>query len=259
MIVGADHSRLSKRHGATSINQFKEEGYLPSAMLNHLALLSWSPGDDKEKLTVKELTDKFSFKRVSSSPAVFDRKKLDWLNSLYIREISAPQFVEHMIPFLLGAGCINTPVSDEIMDWLKDISQVVKTDLTTFKDVSEHMNALSVYEPEKIASDSEEARILSENGVADFLLALRDEARKDKAVSNEKYREMVMRLMARTERKGKAFFQPIRVALTGRLSGMELDFFVPLVEKGSLLDLPKKIPSCSERLDILFKRFYKNE
>ena len=259
MIVGADHSRLSKRHGATSINQFKEEGYLPSAMLNHLALLSWSPGDDKEKLTVKELTDKFSFKRVSSSPAVFDRKKLDWLNSLYIREISAPQFVEHMIPFLLGAGCINTPVSDEIMDWLKDISQVVKTDLTTFKDVSEHMNALSVYEPEKIASDSEEARILSENGVADFLLALRDEARKDKAVSNEKYREMVMRLMARTERKGKAFFQPMRVALTGRLSGMELDFFVPLVEKGSLLDLPKKIPSCSERLDILFKRFYKSE
>lgn len=256
MIVGPDHARLSKRHGATSINQFREEGYLPEAMLNHLALLSWSPGNNQEKLSVKELIDKFSFKRVSSSPAVFDRKKLDWLNSQYIREIGKERLADGIKPFLQNAGYLSEDVTAEISAWLADFAQAVKTDITTFRDSERLMESLVVYEPHNIPPESEEAKILQEEGVREFLGIVREELKAGKLDSNEKYREFIMRLMSKVERKGKALFQPIRVALTGRLSGLELDFFVPLVEKGSGLNLSKKIYSCTERLDILFETFY---
>jgi nondiscriminating glutamyl-tRNA synthetase len=256
MIVGPDHARLSKRHGATSINQFREEGYLPEAMLNHLALLSWSPGNNQEKLSVKELIDKFSFKRVSSSPAVFDRKKLDWLNSQYIREIGKERLAEGIKPFLQNAGYLSEDVTAEISDWLADFANAVKTDITTFRDSERLMESLVVYEPQNIPPESEEAKILLEAGVQEFLGIVHEDLRVGKLDSNERYREFIMRLMGKVERKGKALFQPIRVALTGRLSGMELDFFVPLVEKGSGLGFPKKIYSCAERLDILFETFY---
>jgi nondiscriminating glutamyl-tRNA synthetase len=257
MIVGPDHSRLSKRHGATSINQFKEEGYIPQAMLNHLALLSWSPGDDKEKLSVKELIDKFSYKRVSSSPAVFDRKKLDWLNSQYIREMQPEEIVDGILSHLKEAGYLNEGESKDVFEWLSDFATAVKTDLITFKDAPKLMETLLVYDPEKLAPESEETVILTEPGVKEFLETVKEEILIERVVTKDDYRDFITRLMSKTERKGKALFQPIRIALTGRLSGMELDHFIPLSEKGSSLDLPKKILGCSARLDILFNSFYK--
>jgi len=256
MIVGPDHSRLSKRHGATSINQFREEGYLPEAMLNHLALLSWSPGNDQEKLSVKELVDKFSFKRVSSSPAVFDRKKLDWLNSQYIHEMQPERLADCITPFLHEAGYISGEISNAASTWLVDFANAVKTDIATFRESQRLMDSLIVYEPQNILPDSEEARILMEPGVREFLETARKEITQERPVSKEKYREFISRLMSKVERKGKALFQPIRVALTGRLSGLELDLFVPLIERGSDLNLPEKILSSAERLDILFGSFY---
>lgn len=256
MIVGADHARLSKRHGATSINQFREEGYIPEAMLNHLSLLSWSPGDDREKLSIKELSDKFSFKRVSSSPAVFDRKKLDWLNSQYLKEMPAEKIVDGIVPYLKETGYLNEEISDVIDIWLNNFAVAVRTDLVTFKDAPRLMEALLVYEPDKIISGSGEEAVLMEPGVREFLEIVRKEIGNEKLIDKDKYHNLISQLMGKVERKGKALFQPIRIALTGKLSGMELDFFIPLAEKGSLLELPKKILGCRERLDLLFDKYY---
>ena len=88
LILAPDGSKLSKRHGATSIGDFQGPGLPSGAMVNYLALLSWHPADEREKFTLAELVEEFDIERVSKSPAIFDLHKLNWLNGLYIRELA---------------------------------------------------------------------------------------------------------------------------------------------------------------------------
>jgi nondiscriminating glutamyl-tRNA synthetase len=100
LILAPDGSKLSKRHGATSIGDFKGLGYLPAAIVNYLALLSWHPADEREKFSLDELIAEFELGRVSKSPAIFDIQKLNWLNGLYIRELSSAELFLRVAPYL---------------------------------------------------------------------------------------------------------------------------------------------------------------
>lgn len=100
IILGADKQRLSKRHGATGILEFKEEGFLPPAMMNFLALCGWSPGDDREIMSREELIQAFSLDGIQKSPAVFDHEKLKWMNGHYIRELPLDEFAALCKPYL---------------------------------------------------------------------------------------------------------------------------------------------------------------
>jgi glutamyl-tRNA synthetase len=94
LILGADKSRLSKRHGATDVNMYRTEGFLPEAFRNFLALLGWSPGGDEEFIRTKELIEKFSLAGVSRTNAVFDRPKLEWFNTQYLQKLP----IEELLP-----------------------------------------------------------------------------------------------------------------------------------------------------------------
>lgn len=98
-ILGTDGKKLSKRRGAKSVLDFKSEGYLPEALLNYLMLLGWSPKDDREILSREEIVDAFSFEKVNTAPAIFDQKKLEWMNSEYIRSLSDEQLLKKLIGF----------------------------------------------------------------------------------------------------------------------------------------------------------------
>ena len=100
MILGPDRSKLSKRHGATSIGDFRELGYLPEAMLNFLALLGWSLDETAELFSQEELVKDFSLERVGLNPAIFNREKLDWMNGVYIRKLAPEDFARRILPFL---------------------------------------------------------------------------------------------------------------------------------------------------------------
>ncbi len=100
MILGPDRSKLSKRHGATTTAEYKEQGYLPQAMINFLALLGWSLDDKTELLSREELIKHFSLGRVSKTAAVFDKRKLEWMNGVYVRQLSAEEFAQRAAPFL---------------------------------------------------------------------------------------------------------------------------------------------------------------
>ena len=102
MILGPDRSKLSKRHGATSIGDFREQGYLPEAMLNFLALLGWSLDETAELFSQEELVKDFSLDRVGLNPAIFNREKLDWMNGVYIRKLAPDDFARRILPFLEG-------------------------------------------------------------------------------------------------------------------------------------------------------------
>jgi glutamyl-tRNA synthetase len=114
LILGEDRKRLSKRHGATSVGEYRQQGYLPEAMVNFLALLGWSPGDDRELMTIEELTASFTLEGISGGNAIFNGEKLDWMNGQYIARLPVRELAAAVLPLLAGAGLAAHPlVQDE--------------------------------------------------------------------------------------------------------------------------------------------------
>lgn len=106
LVLGQDRSKLSKRHGATFIPEYEEQGYLPEAMVNFLVLLGWSPDSDKEIFSLEDLKNEFSVNQIQKSPAVFNLQKLDWLNGYYIRKKPLSELTQLCLPYLVKAGLI---------------------------------------------------------------------------------------------------------------------------------------------------------
>ena len=136
LILAPDGSKLSKRHGATSIGDFRSLGYLPAALVNYLALLSWHPADEREKFSLAELIDEFDMGRVSKSPAIFDVQKLNWLNGLYIRELAPAELWGLIEPYLREAGMEFAPVQREV------VAEAVRANLVVLGDAPQYARAL---------------------------------------------------------------------------------------------------------------------
>ncbi|MDP8215941.1 MAG: glutamate--tRNA ligase [Candidatus Kaelpia imicola] len=107
LILGEDRTRLSKRHGAVSVAAYREEGFLPQALLNFLALLGWSPGDNREILSKKELINLFSFERINKSNALFDVGKLKWMNKKYLKQVKDSDYHDALIKFIQRENLLN--------------------------------------------------------------------------------------------------------------------------------------------------------
>jgi glutamyl-tRNA synthetase len=137
LVLGPDGKKLGKRHGATSVDEFRRQGYLPDALFNFLALLGWAPGegDEQEIFTRQELIDKFDVHRINLSPAVFSYDKLDWMNGAYIRQMDPSELLDWLIPFWTDAGLIRSPVPDELLPTLRLLVPLVQERLKTLRDV----------------------------------------------------------------------------------------------------------------------------
>jgi glutamyl-tRNA synthetase len=139
LVNGPDGKKLSKRHGATSITQFRQQGYLPEALLNFLALLGWAPGEGEEQeiFTREELIERFDLFRVNRAPAVFAYDKLDWMNGVYIRNLSQEALLERLLPFWQEAGCVPDPCPKEMREKLRQIVPLVQERLKRLEEVVE--------------------------------------------------------------------------------------------------------------------------
>ncbi len=135
-VLGPDRKPLSKRHGSTSVQAFREHGYLPEALVNYLALLGWSPGDDREVLDRDELIAAFDLARVSSNPAAFDTEKLTWLNNRYIQSLDDDDLAARCVHFLVEAGVGVDPVL------LREAMPLVKERMKTLAEVVELLRFL---------------------------------------------------------------------------------------------------------------------
>jgi glutamyl-tRNA synthetase len=135
MLLGTDRSKLSKRHGSVSIMEYKEQGYLPEAMVNFLSLLGWSLDGQTELLSVKEIIKNFSLTRVNQTGAIFNIEKLDWMNGVYIRNLSVDDLAHRLIPFL-EKGLpeeVKRPVS---LDYVKQITPLVQERVKRLDEIS---------------------------------------------------------------------------------------------------------------------------
>jgi glutamyl-tRNA synthetase len=135
MVLGPDGQKLSKRHGATRVVEFKERGYLPEAVLNYIALLGWSFDDSREFFTLKELQELFSLDRLNKAPAVFDYKKLDWFNGMYIRKASPDRLAELLTPYLQRRGWISEKPTGDEHRRVQALVPLVQERLTVLSDV----------------------------------------------------------------------------------------------------------------------------
>jgi glutamyl-tRNA synthetase len=212
LILGQDRSKLSKRHGATSVSQFAEEGYLADAMVNYLTLLGWSSPDGFEVFGRDYAIQTFSLDRVNSAPAVFDPQKLDWVNAQYIHDMSAAQLRP------LVAKFFDAP-------WLEEAIDVVKKSVQRLTQFAEAMRFVREYAPPA--------------GVdAAFAKTLADDLRTHGTpVDDAGYQQLVERLKQSTGLKGKNLFMPLRLAITGLDHGPELVKVIPLLQRASEMDV----------------------
>ncbi|TSC56595.1 MAG: glutamyl-tRNA synthetase [Parcubacteria group bacterium Greene0714_21] len=139
LVLGGDRTKLSKRHGDNSVTQFRIQGYLPEAIVNFLVLLGWNPGDNRELFTLEELVKEFSLERVHKGGAVFNPKRLDWINGSYIRKKSLKELAEFCKPYLESAGFdVDLPLLEKVVslyqERLKKLSEIVGFADFFFKD-----------------------------------------------------------------------------------------------------------------------------
>lgn len=132
LIMGQDRARLSKRHGATAITYYKKEGYLPQALINFLALLGWSPGEDQEIVDLDEVISKFSLERVRKTASIFDLDKLQWMNHQYIKKMELDELTELLIPILMSRGWIGTGYD---RTFLKKVAGLFQSRMKTLEDI----------------------------------------------------------------------------------------------------------------------------
>ncbi len=135
LILGEDKSKLSKRHGAVSVVDYAEKGFLPEAMFNFLALLGWSPGSTEEILSREEIISRFSLEACGSSPSVFDMAKAEWMNSEYMKTMPGEQLARRLLPLLQKEGLFEENPTEERLTWLAQVADLMKERaplLTTF-------------------------------------------------------------------------------------------------------------------------------
>jgi glutamyl-tRNA synthetase len=214
LIMGPDKGRLSKRHGSTSIQQFRDDGYLPEAMVNYLALLGWSYDDSAQLFTLDELVEKFSLEKVSDTPAVFDYKKLQWMNGEYMKRKTAGERVGMVIPHLAAAGLVTEPVDENMRAYIKRVVEVVGDRLKMAKDIAELSDFFFVDKVEYDPKDAE--KFLKRHYVGPAFRILEDRLDRLHAYNELGIEELMRGLAAEMGLKAGELIHPVRVALTGR-------------------------------------------
>jgi len=211
MILGADKSRLSKRHGATSVMAYKDMGYLPEAMVNYLVRLGWSHGD-QELFTRQELIEKFSWKNVQSSPAVFNPEKLLWINAEYIKASPPAGVAQALIPLLEAAG-FQEQVGTVSLEWLAQLVVLVKERAKT---VVEMVEWVRPYFGESVVLEEEAAKKFLTPAIAPVLGKLLARFEAFPTFSKQVWEESFKKFVEEEGIKMGQIAQPVRVALTGR-------------------------------------------
>lgn len=211
MIWGADGKKLSKRHGAVSVEQFRDEGFLHEALLNYLALLGWSLDGDTTIVPADVLTTNFSLDRISKNPAIFDLEKLEWMNGVYLRDLPVDEFVDRMLPWLVEAGLTDAEDVGRRRDWYRSLVPLVNERLKRFDELAEKVRFL-FEEPE--IDDASREKVLAKEGAADALDAA-SAALADAEWAAPSIEESLRTVPETVGAKPKVVFQAIRVAVTG--------------------------------------------
>jgi len=214
MIHGTDGKKLSKRHGATAVGDYQHMGILPSAMLNFLALLGWSPGGDREVMTQEEMIELFSADGLLKKAAVFDPKKLEWMNGQHLSLLPIDEVVRRVTPAFERAGLATAEQLEARRDWFVPLLELLRVRARTIDDVvrqaEPYLRDEIAYDPDAVAKQWKDAP-----ATADLLRATRDALAALDRWEPEPMETALRELAEGRGIGGGKLFQPLRVALTG--------------------------------------------
>ena len=253
LVLGPDHAPLSKRHGATSVAEFRARGYLPEALVNYLALIGWSPGGGDELLPLVELARRFSLDGVSHSAGVFDEEKLAWVNRHYLKAADPARLRALALPFLRKAGMVTATgePGPALASWLDSTLPMASGSVDRLAEVPSRLHSVFAFDASTAVVRQTVGVEFAADAPRDVVRALADElARSPRLTDMESFRAAAQRVRARTGQKGRGLFHPIRVALTGEPEGPELDLLVPAIDRAA--ELPSgsglaPVLGCRER------------
>jgi len=244
LVLGPDHAPLSKRHGATSVQEFRERGYLPESLVNYLALLGWSPGENQEIMSAADMAPRFDLTTVSHSAAVFDTGKLAWMNRHYMKEASPDRLARGVMPYFLRTGYITTETVVSL-EFVRSLLPMAVGSVDRLEEVPDRVATIFDWDGARAAE-----LVRAEPDGAKVVKAFGDAIAGAGPLDKEAFRAAATRAREQTGLKGKALFHPIRVALTAADSGPELDLAVPAIDRAAGFDSTsgvRRVISCAER------------
>jgi len=217
MILGKDGTKLSKRHGATSISYYRKKGYLPWAVVNYLALLGWSTSDSQQLFSKEELIKKFNLERVGKNPAVFDIKKLEWMNGEYIRRMKPEEVASLLIPYLKEKGLVKERIEPKEKEMIRKIAKMEQNRLKVLSEITDLADFFFkkdfIYEPKAVE------KRLNKEYVPFLLKETKKEINELASFTEEELEDLLRNLTKRFSFSTGEVFHPLRVALTGRTRG----------------------------------------
>lgn len=214
MILGADGKKLSKRHGATAVGDYQHLGLLAGAMINFLALLGWSTGDDTEVMTLDQLIEKFDTRGLQKKAAVFDTKKLEWMNGQHMALIALDQLAPLVSPLLVNAGLTTHEFLESRAGWYHGVLDLLRIRSRTLDDIVKqagpYFNNTVEYDPEAVSKQWRDA-----SAAAEILAATRERLADLPAWEPASMEDALRKLAEELGISGGKIFQPLRVALVG--------------------------------------------
>ena len=229
LILGEDRQKLSKRKGAFSVSQYMEKGYLPFALLNFLALQGWNPKTSREVFNFPDLVQAFSLKGLNAKPAVFDDQKLRWMNRQHLEKLSDADLLKKLQTFFQDRGW-GFPEEGAL-----EAVQVLREGFSTLQEARDWFSPL-LEDHFKVENSAEE--VLNWPLTPEVLKAWKAfllQHTGGERVSKEEFLSGIKSIQKQTRAKGKFLFMPIRSAVLGRASGVELKLLVPLISKSTLV------------------------
>lgn len=215
MILAPDRSKLSKRHGATSVSEFKDMGCLPDAIVNYLTLLGWSPTEEQNEIFTPEQTvQSFALDKVSKTAAVYDIQKLIWLNGQYITQHDLEKLTSQALPFLVQAGILSSLEAEQNHDYLVTVIQTVRERVRTLQELTEACR----YFYQDIPDYDEKGikKYFNKPEVDEILTKGKERLAKVEVFNVENTEQAYRNLMEELNITGGQIIHPTRLALTGR-------------------------------------------
>ncbi|KLO21417.1 MULTISPECIES: glutamate--tRNA ligase [unclassified Marinitoga] len=240
MILGPDGKKLSKRHGATSVEEFRNKGYLPEALVNYLALLGWSHPEGKEIMPLNEMIENFDLNRVNSSPAIFDNEKLKWMNGVYIREAKLDRIVKLSKLFILEKGLLSKEQFDNNKKWVTEAVDIVRESVEDLSQIPEKLE-IFLKDFEVDLENAELKDFLQADGVKNTIKLIYEKVLNDPDWKVETILKNIKEAMKEGKPKKKPFYMSLRKILTDSFEGPDLVKTIHLIGRNRVLQRLERV------------------
>ncbi len=236
-VLNKNRKKLSKREGDVSVEDFKKRGYLPEGLINYLALVGWSPEDEKEIFSLEDLEKVFTFERVGKSGGIFDKDKLDWVNAHYIKEYPLEKIIELSKSFVEESGYMTREDIEKDPHYYEIMIATIRDSLSRLDEIKDRIGF--IFDEFKISEESA-LEVLKGESVKELLQAGLELVDEIDAFDEENSKTFMKTLQKKTGIKGKNLYMPFRAAISGNVHGPEMNNIILLLGKEKIQERLKE-------------------